>query len=56
MGCQGGEEASVMSWLQEHSASGNQQRTELGRGRVGSAGPHKLECWACQKWHLEGKG
>lgn len=56
MGCQGGEEASIMSWLQEHSAgsaSGSQQR----RARhAGSAGPHKMERWACKKWHSEGKG
>lgn len=47
MGCQGGEEASIMSWLQEHSASGSQQRRAR---QVGSAGPHRFERWACQKW------
>lgn len=47
MGCQGGEEASVMSWLQEHSAGGSQQRRAR---QVGSAGSHRNERWACQKW------
>lgn len=40
MGCQGGEEASVMSCLQEHPACPPAVRSSVRRRHVGSAGPH----------------